>query len=213
MLSSLQIRIAKLFLSLPEALNFALAGGAALVFKKEVSRHTQDLDFFSPFQEEVRSASESLKRNLINAGLLFEIIRSSPSFVRMIVKDPESNEEIVVDIGNDFRLQKPDDTEIGPVLSTEELAADKLLALFGRAEARDFVDVFYLARKFSVTTILRLAKEKDIGFDPYILAIEIGKLTRLSRNEFEVDDHTFQELLVFFRNLRAELIEKANHPS
>ncbi|MBS3976018.1 MAG: nucleotidyl transferase AbiEii/AbiGii toxin family protein [Syntrophomonadaceae bacterium] len=209
MLTSLQIRVAKLFLSLPEACHFALAGGAALIFKNEVARHTQDLDFFCPLQNEVRAASESLQKSLASLGLRFQIVSSSPSFVRMIVQETESNEEVVVDIGHDYRLKKPDDTEIGPVLSTEELAADKLLALFGRAEARDFVDVYHLMHKFGVASVLHLAKEKDTGFDPYILAIEIGKLARLPRKEFEVDDLTYQELQIFFRNLRAELLEKA----
>lgn len=208
MLSPLQFRIARLFLSLPEACHFALAGGAALVFKNEVPRSTQDLDFFGPLQEEVRSAFESLKKRLLEEGLQFQIVSSSPSFVRMIVEDPECGEEVLVDIGQDYRLREPEYTEIGPVLSTEELAADKLLALFGRAEARDFVDVFYLARKLGVAAIMQLAKEKDPGFDPYILAVEIGKLDRLPRGEFPVDDATYQELRVFFRQLRAELMDE-----
>ena len=195
-------------MSLPEACHFALAGGAALVFKNEVPRDTQDLDFFGPLQEEVRSASEGLKRRLQEEGLKFQIVSSSPSFVRAVVKDPECGEEVLVDIGQDYRLREPEYTEIGPVLCTEELAADKLLALFGRAEARDFVDVFYLARKFGITEIIQLAREKDPGFDPYILAVEIGRFSRLPRREFPVDDTTYQELQVFFCKLRAELMDE-----
>lgn len=36
----------------------------------------------------------------------------------------------------------------GPVLVEEELAVDKMLALFWRAAARDFVDVWVLASRF-----------------------------------------------------------------
>jgi predicted nucleotidyltransferase component of viral defense system len=39
-------------------------------------------------------------------------------------------------------------TEVGPALGSDELAADKMLALFGRAEPRDFVDVYRLRRLY-----------------------------------------------------------------
>lgn len=55
--------------------------------------------------------------------------------------------EVVVEMAHDFRLQPTADFDIGPVLSVEELGADKLLALFGRAEPRDFVDVYFLAQQ------------------------------------------------------------------
>jgi hypothetical protein len=49
-------------------------------------------------------------------------------------------------------------------LSLEELAADKLLALFGRAAARDYEDVAALRRHFSWRVLLELASAKDAGF-------------------------------------------------
>lgn len=39
-------------------------------------------------------------------------------------------------------------TEVGPALALDELAADNMLALFGRAEARDFVDVYRLRARY-----------------------------------------------------------------
>ena len=49
------------------------------------------------------------------------------------------------------------------------------MALFGRAEARDFVDVFFLARRFGIRAMLDWAREKDAGFDPYRLALGLGR--------------------------------------
>ena len=43
-------------------------------------------------------------------------------------------------------------TAAGPTLAPEELAGHKLLALFDRAAARDFSDVYVLARLFGRTT-------------------------------------------------------------
>src|SRR6202035_4835097 len=45
-----------------------------------------------------------------------------------------------VDLGADAMLLPVERGELGPILAGEELAVDKILAVFGRAEARDFVD-------------------------------------------------------------------------
>jgi hypothetical protein len=39
--------------NLPEAQNFALAGGAALIVRRDVNRLTRDLDFFAESAEAV----------------------------------------------------------------------------------------------------------------------------------------------------------------
>ena len=46
-----------------------------------------------------------------------------------------------LDLAADARIWPVDKGPLGPMLSLEELGADKLLALFDRAQARDFVDV------------------------------------------------------------------------
>ncbi|MCL6614273.1 MAG: nucleotidyl transferase AbiEii/AbiGii toxin family protein [Firmicutes bacterium] len=208
MLSPFQEKLARLFLGLPEAANFALAGGAALIFWQEIKRTTQDLDFFGPLAEEVRPVVGSFLARLQDEGLQAEIVSSSPAFARIIVHSPEG-EEVLVDVGRDYRLRPPEETAIGRVLSLEELAADKLLALFGRAEPRDFVDVFFLARRFGLSAMMEWAKEKDAGFDPYRLALGIGRLESLPRTEFKIDETTFREMLDFYHRLRAELIRRS----
>jgi len=51
------------------------------------------------------------------------------------------------------------DTAAGPTLAPEELAGHKLLALFDRAAARDFVDVYLLAQRFGKQVLLARAAE------------------------------------------------------
>lgn len=204
-LTPLQRHLARLFLSLPAAAHFALCGGAALVFRQAVPRVTKDLDFFGTLLEEVRPAAKSFLKRLGEEGLQTEIVSTSPVFVRLRVRDA-GGEEVLVDIGSDSRLREPELTEIGRVLTLEELATDKLLALFGRARARDFVDVFFLARRFGIRAMLAWAREKDPGFDPYHLALGLGRFESLPRAEFEVGEEIFLEMADFFRALSAELI-------
>lgn len=204
-LSPFQLRLARLFLNLPGTVHFALAGGAALIFRRAVPRTTVDLDFFGTLLEEVVPAAESFVASLDGEGLRAEVVSSSPFFVRLSVHGAEG-EEVLVDIGRDSRLWEPEWTEIGRILRVEELAAGKLLALSGRAEPRDFVDVFYLARRFGIRRMLEWAAKKDVGFDPYRLALGIGRLESLPHGEFEVGNEVFAAMAGFFRPLRAELI-------
>ena len=52
-----------------------------------------------------------------------------------------------------------------PVLHSDEVAADKMLALYGCAEGREFHDVAALAGRYSTERLLELAATKDRGFD------------------------------------------------
>jgi predicted nucleotidyltransferase component of viral defense system len=59
----------------------------------------------------------------------------------------KGTDEVLVDIAIDVAVHYPSQFSIlGPTFSHEELAGRKLLALFDRAEARDFADVFVLAQ-------------------------------------------------------------------
>ncbi|HZU79644.1 MAG TPA: hypothetical protein VE991_06985 [Acidimicrobiales bacterium] len=74
------------------------------------------------------------------------------------------------------------------------MAADKTLALFGRAAARDFVDVHALARRFGEARLVELASAKDLGFSPAYLADALASIDRLDRRQFTVDDTAYLQL-------------------
>ncbi len=96
-------------------------------------------------------------------------------------------------------------TEEGAILAANELAADKLLALFGRAAARDFVDVAALASRYGLQELCDLAADKDPGFDRSVLAAMLGTLDRLPRADFDVDDAEFARLQTLVESWRNQL--------
>jgi len=51
--------------------------------------------------------------------------------------------------------------------SLVDIASNKLLALFGRATLRDFIDIYFLIKKgfFTGEELIEKAKKKDPGFD------------------------------------------------
>jgi hypothetical protein len=94
-------------------------------------------------------------------------------------------------------------TAIGPTFAPEELAGQKLLALFGRAEARDFTDVHALALRFGKETLLQRAGELDGGFTTAVLADMMGTIQRFTDGDLPTEHPN--EVRAFFRAWRADL--------
>lgn len=68
-LSALQQRVARIIADLPEAEDFALAGGAALVLARVVERETRDLDYFGPSADDVDALLGAVEAAALAAGL------------------------------------------------------------------------------------------------------------------------------------------------
>jgi hypothetical protein len=192
MLSPLQERVAEVIASLEEAEGFALAGGAALILRGDVQRETRDLDFFGLTPEAVDRLVPAVDRALKAAGLTVHHLQQNPGFARLVVEGEGDRTE--VDLGADARLFPAEPGQPAPLLSGEELAVDKLLALFGRAEARDFVDLLAIEPRYGLERLCRLAAEKDRGFTPAVLADMLGRFRRLPQREFELDDVAYEQL-------------------
>ena len=133
---------------LPEAELFALAGGGALIARGDVDRQTRDLDFFGPDPAGVDKLVPAVERALHEAGMNIRRVREGRGFFRLEVREYEEVTE--VDLGADARLLPIERGELGPILAGEELAIDKVLAVFGRAEARDFVDLSEVADRYGL---------------------------------------------------------------
>jgi hypothetical protein len=124
--------------------------------------------------------------------------------VRLLITG--SGESLIVDLGRDSPAEEPvDATDLGPTLSARDLAARKTLALFGHAEARDFTDVYDLARRFGRDQLLDWAAEDDPGFDNQIFADMLTSIERLSDEDLPVQARHVLELRAYFRDWAAEL--------
>jgi hypothetical protein len=139
-------------------------------------------------------------------GWVVERIQSTATFCRIVVR--RSDRELLIDVAVDAPPLRPASvTIVGPTFDREELAGRKILALFDRAEARDFVDVYLLARHFSTELLLTRAFEIDAGFDRAIFAEMLGSLSRFSDADIPLAGDDVDELRAFFATWRAELTE------
>ena len=193
MLSLLQRRVARIVAELPEAEGFALAGGAALVIAQVVDRETRDLDFFGATADRVDRLVPALEHALRLDGLDVSRKRTNRGFAHFTISD-NTGGLTELDLGVDARIREAESGPLGPMLALEELAADKTLALFGRAQARDFIDVAALADRFGFDQLCEPAAEKDPGFSPAVLLDMLGSFNRFTADDFDVDAVKHQRL-------------------
>jgi hypothetical protein len=179
-LTELQRLVLELFFALPESHGFVLADGAALVASGLTERPTQDVDLFgSDLATGIASAADALEAACADRGWTTERIRDTATFRRLVVRSPD--DELLVDLAIDSPpLGAPTITAVGPTYPPEELASRKLLALFDRAEARDFVDLHTMSERFDLDELLGLASDLDGGFTPALLAEMLASHLRFS---------------------------------
>jgi hypothetical protein len=118
------------------------------------------------------------------------------------------DERTELDLGADARLFRAESGDLAPMLSGEELAVDKVLALFGRAEARDFVDLMAVEPRYGLERLCNLAVEKDRGFDLGVFVEMLARFNRLRRDEFELDEPQYERLRSQTARWREQLVEQ-----
>jgi hypothetical protein len=191
-LSPLQEQVAAIIAGLAEAEGFALAGGAALIARGDVQRQTRDLDFFGLNPDAVDRLVPAVDRALQDAGFIVRHVQENHGFARLIVESGDDRTEL--DLGADARLFPAELGRPAPTLSGEELAVDKVLAVFGRAEARDFVDLAAIEERYGLDRLFELAAQKDLGFTPEMFAEMAGRFSRLRQDEFDIETDEYKKL-------------------
>jgi len=208
-LTRLQVQAARLFFSLPASAGYAVAGGAALLAQGMINRPTRDVDLFllDPAISDVSTAAASFEATLDSQGWSHHRVIDQHDFIRLQISD--QLESLIIDLGRDSPPEEPvDATDLGPTLSPRDLAARKTLALFGRAEARDFADVYDLALRYGRDHLLDLAAADDQGFDRRIFASMIATIDRLSDEDLSVGPRDANDLRAYFRDWAAELADR-----
>lgn len=161
-----------------------LAGGGALHFAPNSARFSDDLDFFYDSLERVATAYQSDRAQLDANGYSVTVEVSQPGFIRAIVS--RGADATRVDWAHDSAwrfMPLVRDPVGGLLLHPVDLAVNKMLALAGRDEARDFVDILFVhARVLPIGALTWAAVGKDPGFTPLSL---LELLKRRGRNRPE----------------------------
>ena len=150
---------------------FAMGGGAALNAIGLSGRLSDDIDSFSSTCADVSVAAAAAAKAFTAAGWDVETDREGRAFCRLVVTTGRRRRtQVVVELGQDSIMWGTQETSVGPTLTMRELAANKVLAAFGRIKPRDLCDLALLADHLPIADMLRDAKAKDDGFLVDVLA-------------------------------------------
>ncbi len=205
-LTRLQIEAARLFFSLPGSAGFAVAGGAALIARGLIARPTRDVDLFllEAGASTVGSAVTAFETAMDSRGWSHARVIDQQDFIRLSVAD--GHDSLIVDLGRDSpATQAIDSTDLGPTLSSRDLSARKTLALFGRAEGRDFADVYALAQRYGRDRLLDWAAQDDPGFDRQVFAGMLTTIDRLDDDDLPVDSRQASIVRAYVHDWAAQL--------
>jgi len=94
--------------------------------------------------------------------------------------------------------------------SLEDIAANKLCAILGRAEVRDYVDLFFLARRgVDLVALVAAAQRKDGAADPATLAFVLSEVRVQRPPTGLATPVSVAELQAFIDDLRQRLARSA----
>ncbi len=171
-----------------------VAGGAVINRGESALRISDDLDIFHDETRSGPSAAEIVarcaeadERLLKQAGYSVDWTVRADGLFRAVIN--RGDESLRLDWTTDsafrfFPAQR--DEDFGYCLHPADLAINKVLALVGRSEVRDFLDILQLDREYlSLGAIIWAACGKDPGFTPSLILDQTNRHSRYQESELK----------------------------
>jgi len=166
------------------------AGGATLNALLHAPRLSRDLDLFHDTTEALRASFAKDCILLRQEGYQIQQLRETAAYAEALVS--KTGEQVLLQWVRDsayrFFPLVPDET-FGVALHPFDLATNKVLALVGRLEIRDWIDVQTCSNHLQPLGLLAWAAcGKDPGFSPSAILTEAQRSSRYTAAELETLD-------------------------
>ena len=189
----LQRLVAQVTLEAIADLGFALGGGLALHAHGLGDRLSLDLDFYvTRFDQDLFDRAEAATlAGLRDRGYVAEVGHSDTWLRQILVTDPHSGDQVVLDLGQDYRQHPPIlITGLGPVIDLPDAAASKARALNDRRAARDYLDIHALLTQTGWTPQSLFAALRD-NLRPVITVAEFAADLAAAGDQDPEDYHAY----------------------
>lgn len=155
-----------------------IAGATVFLRREDSLRQSQDIDVFHDTVQSLQQAAALDAVVLERNGYAFEWADQQEMFRRAVVSRAGQATKVEWAYDSAFRFFPVQaDAELGFVLHPLDGATNKVLALAGRGELRDYLDVLFLHRNvLSLGALAWAACGKDAGFTPQFLIEEAQRL-------------------------------------
>lgn len=179
-----------------------LAGGAAINLAPNSHRYSNDLDYFHDSEERVAESFTKDRELLSKSNYVVDVSMNQPGFIRAVVSNDSGSTKVEWAHDSAWRFMPTVPLAgVGYALHPIDLAVNKLLALAGRDEARDFLDILELDEHvLSLGALCWAAAGKDPGFTPLSILEILRRRGKYRQEDFDrlqlarkVDLHKLKE--------------------
>jgi hypothetical protein len=162
-----------------------LAGASTLNELIQAPRVSRDVDLFHDTEQALQASWDADRQLLTESGFQVQVLRERPSFVE--AKISRGRDSVLMQWSRDSAYRffpLVEHVELGLVLHPFDLATNKVLALVGRLEVRDWVDVIECSERIQPFGYLTWAAcGKDPGFSPDAILEHAGRSARYAAEE------------------------------
>lgn len=190
--------------------HFYLTGGTALSEFYLKHRYSEDIDFFSEIKYDTQIIFNFVNELREQLGCSFESERIEYLY-RFSLTFPDKN---ILKL--DFSYYVGERVKKGIVAmgiavdSLLDIAINKLTTITQRYEVKDFVDLYFLLKRFSFWDLKEGALFKfrqDV--EPWVFSADLLYVEKFGALPKMIKPLTLDELKIFYRNLARELAKKA----
>lgn len=190
--------------------NFYFTGGTALSYLYLQHRYSDDLDFFT----EKKFDNETILGFISRLSKICDFTFTSTfnEVVYIFNLTFKNGQKLKVDFGYYpySRVVKSELYEGMQVDSLLDIAVNKLLTINQRITSRDFVDLYFLLKQFTIWDIIHGLKVKfGMKTDPFLLSVDLSKAEDLTDMPRMIKPLTLDELKEYFRELAKNLARKS----
>jgi predicted nucleotidyltransferase component of viral defense system len=180
-LSPLQRGFLQAFFAEEIGSRFFLTGGTALAAFHLYHRLSIDLDLFTQNDLALEASIRPIDQVAARLNCRLERTRVSQYFQQIYLTHPDQPDSLKIDLIRDFGPLYGERTMYEGMIvdSLDNIAANKILAIFGRAATKDFVDLYFILRQgYNWRKLFEMAQAKDPGLTLFYFA---GMLRQIER--------------------------------
>lgn len=209
---ALQDRFLELFFAGPLAEHFYLTGGTALARFYFHHRESLDLDLFTNDQyQDFALVNQFVLGILHTLGLQISSQVTTDTFIQYILSD-SSGTPLKVDLVKDIPVHfgKPVIRKGVRVDNLENIGSNKVLAVFGRTDAKDFIDLYWILQHTDMKfdDLYQQAREKDLGLSELYLAYALQGVEKIRFFPRMSKHLPWNEIKAFYQSLAHELLAR-----
>ncbi len=206
----LQDRFLEEFFSSQFAGSFNLTGGTALSRFYLFHRESIDLDLFTHDQNiDFAAVSATVQAIGKKLGLVIRQQVITETFLQFIFLAQDKTTlktDFVKDVSVRFgEIETKGKTRLD---SLENIAVNKVLAVFGRTDAKDFIDLYFLLKDkgFVLEELIEKAKKKDLGLSEFYLANSVAAVENVTQWPQMLVPLDKNELVRFYQDISRKLL-------